>query len=113
MSLKNKAVKRVNTPDKATPKKVEKKAKKAKMTPKQTPKKEALKMEFDCEYDLNQAKVSKVLKALLKIHNSEKVKTDVTGEKKSQLFGAEETPVNMQITGIKIAKESRKQVLKL
>ena len=105
--------------EKATPKKVEIPSKKSKMdkskTTVATPKKEekALKVEFNSDYDLNQSKVSKVLKALLKIHNSEDIKTDVTGEKKSQLFGAEETPVNMQITGIKVAKESRKQVLKL
>ena len=99
--------------EKPTPKKVEKPSKKSKTVA--TPKKEekALKVEFNSDYDLNQSKVSKVLKALLKIHNSEDIKTDVTGEKKSQLFGAEETPVNMQITGIKVAKESRKQVLKL
>ena len=104
--------------EKPTPKKVEIPSKKSKMDKSKTvatPKKEekALKVEFNSDYDLNQSKVSKVLKALLKIHNSEDIKTDVTGEKKSQLFGAEETPVNMQITGIKVAKESRKQVLKL
>ena len=104
--------------EKATPKKVEIPSKKSKMDKSKTvatPKKEEkeLKVEFNSDYDLNQSKVSKVLKALLKIHNSEDIKTDVTGEKKSQLFGAEETPVNMQITGIKVAKESRKQVLKL
>ena len=102
----------------ATPHKKEEKGqtKKAKVEKSSTPAKKeekSLKVEFNSEFDLNQRKVSKVLDALLKVHNSEKVKKDVTGEKKSQLFGAEETPVNMQITGIKIAKESRKQVLKI
>ena len=29
------------------------------------------------------------------------------------MFGAEETPVNLQISGIKVAKESRKHLLKI
>ena len=94
--------------------KAEKKAKKAKIEKTPAKKEEKpLEIEFSSEFNLNQRKVSKVLDALLKVHNSEKVKQDVTGEKKSQLFGAEETPVNMQITGIKVAKESRKQLLKI
>lgn len=74
-----------------------------------------LKLNFETDYNLDKTKILDFVSALLKIHE-EKQSNDVddkTGEKKSQLFGAEETPVNLQISGIKIAKESRKHLLKI
>jgi len=74
-----------------------------------------LKLNFETDYNLDKTKILDFVTALLKIHE-EKQSNDVddkTGEKRSQLFGAEETPVNLQISGIKIAKESRKHLLKI
>jgi len=72
-----------------------------------------LKLDFETDYNLNQAKVSDFVEALLKIHNGKQSKIDKTGEKKTQLFGAEETPVNLQISAIKVPKESRKHLVKI
>ena len=74
-----------------------------------------LKLNFETDYNLDKTKILDFVTALLKIHE-EKQSDDVddkTGEKRSQLFGAEETPVNLQISGIKVAKESRKHLLKM
>jgi len=72
-----------------------------------------LKLDFETDYNLNQAKITDFVEALLKIHNGKQSKIDKTGEKKTQLFGAEETPVNLQISAIKVPKESRKHLVKI
>jgi len=72
-----------------------------------------LKLDFETDYNLNQAKIADFVEALLKIHNGKQSKIDKTGEKKTQLFGAEETPVNLQISAIKVPKESRKHLVKI
>lgn len=52
--------------------------------------------------------------ALLKVHEGKKNQVDpVTNEKKSQLFGEEETPIKLQISGIKLPKEGRKHLIKM
>ena len=74
-----------------------------------------LELNFETDYNLDRTKLLDFVTALLKIHE-EKQSDDVddkTGEKRSQLFGAEETPVNLQISGIKVAKENRKHLLKI
>lgn len=96
-----------------------KKVKKSKPIPQKPPlqkpqEMKELKLKFETDYNLDKAKVLDFVSALLKIHEEKQSNEvdDKTGEKRSQLFGAEETPVNLQISGIKVAKESRKHLLK-
>jgi len=74
-----------------------------------------LKLNFETDYNLDKTKILDFVTALLKIHEEKQSDDmdDKTGEKRSQLFGAEETPVNLQISGIKVAKENRKHLLKI
>merc|ERR1711874_121214 len=97
-----------------------KKVKKSKPIPQKPPVKKPqemkeLKLNFETDYSLDKAKVLDFVCALLKIHEEKQSNEvgDKTGEKRSQLFGAEETPVNLQISGIKVPKESRKHLLKI
>ena len=105
-----KKVEKIKTP-KNTPKQKENKT--PKKTPKEvkTPIKETneLKLNFDTEYNLNQAKVSGFVDALFKVHEAK----NKNSEQKSQLFDAEETPISLQISGIKIPKEERKHLIKM
>ena len=89
-----------------------KKAKKAKQELK-CEEKPKLPITLDCspEYNLNQANVAPFVDALLKIHKT-KLEDTEKDEKKSQLFGAEETPIKLQISGIKIPREDRKHLIK-
>ena len=89
-----------------------KKAKKAKQELK-SEEKPKLPITLDCspEYNLNQANVAPFVDALLKIHKT-KLEDTEKDEKKSQLFGAEETPIKLQIAGIKIPREDRKHLIK-
>ena len=100
------------TPKKPTPKKVE--TPKSAKTPKgsKTPNKAEepqteLQLEYDNEYNLNYAKVEKFVQALLKIHEGKKINAENNEKtvKKSKLFGAEDTPINLQISAIKIPKD--------
>jgi ribosome biogenesis protein UTP30 len=50
---------------------------------------------------------------LVKVHKGKKVTKNSQDEKKSNLFGQEETPVNLQICGIKLPKASRRHLLKV
>ena len=68
------------------------------------PQKTELNLEYNSDYDLNQDKVLDFVKALLKVHGGGKLSSDLLQE---------ETPVNLQISGVKIAKENRKHLLKM
>ena len=65
------------------------------------------------EFDLNQTKVAPFVDALLKLHSEKRPETNKENDKKSQLFGAEETPIKLQISGIKIPREDRKHFIKV
>lgn len=71
-----------------------------------------LAVESSSVYNLNQAKVAPFVEALLKVHNT-KPKNANPDKKKSKLFGEEETPVKLQISGIKIPREDRKHVIRV
>ena len=49
----------------------------------------------------------------LKLHSEKRPETNKENDKKSQLFGAEETPIKLQISGIKIPREDRKHFIKV
>ena len=99
MKKRPKSVDKVNTSLKKAQHKQQKGVEKTKL-----PQKTELNLEYNSDYDLNQDKVLDFVKALLKVHGGGKLSSDLLQE---------ETPVNLQISGVKIAKENRKHLLKM